>query len=59
MYRIGLEGHGRLHEQRLIEIALRRARAADAHRAVGKLHRKRFAIGLGVHLHGFDSQVAA
>jgi len=59
MDRIRLERLGCLHEQRLVQIALRRARRADADGAIGELHRERVAVSLRINLDGLDPQVAA
>ena len=42
-----------------IEVALSRRRGAYAVGMLGQLHVERLAVGLGVHHHGFDIELAA
>src|SRR5438034_8817916 len=59
MNRVGaLRACGR-HDRFGVQVALVRARAADAKRALGNAHRQRFAVRLGIDLHGLQSELLA
>ena len=47
------------HDRRDVEVALTRGGRPDADRLVGEVHRKAVRIGLAVHDHGLDAQLAA
>ena len=57
--RVGAGDLGGGDDRRDVEVALRRAARADAHRLVGEAHVERARVGLGVHGDGADAELAA
>ena len=55
MDRVSTARGRRLEQARDVEVALRRRRRPDVHRAIGGLHVRTGAIGVGVHRHRLDA----
>jgi len=47
------------HDRRDVHVALARRRGSDTDRFVGEVHRKAMRVGLAVHEHGLDPELAA
>ena len=59
MYRVRTRDLGRADDGGDVEVRLDAARPADAHGLIGETHVKAVPVGLGVHRHGLDPELAA